>query len=89
MEQENNNKPGRNETAHGSLLACGGGYTIYMAYRMIENTRTGLSSMSMTTTILLAALLGIGGGVVLLFGMNLLYQDYKRQKKQEKKDNEP
>lgn len=78
MEQENKNL--KNDTAHGTLLSCGGGYTIYMAYRMVENTRAGLSSMSMTTTLILAAFLALGGAFVLGFGMHLLYQDYKKKK---------
>lgn len=78
MEQENKNP--KNEAAHGTLLSCGGGYTIYMACQLVQNTRSGPSSMSMTTTLILAAFLALGGAVVLGFGMYLLYKDYKKRK---------
>lgn len=79
MEKEN--KPTRgNDAARGGLWAAGGGYTVYMAYQMVRNTLSGASSMSLTTTAVLAAVLGLGGAAVAGFGFYIMYKDYKKSK---------
>lgn len=78
MKNEHQNP--RNDTAHGTLLACGGGYTIYMAWQMIQNTKSGLSSMPMGTTVLLSGVLALGGALVLGYGLYLLYRDYRKNR---------
>lgn len=78
MDQEQKNP--RNEVAHGTLLCAGGAYSLYMAWQAVQNTQSGLSSMSMTTTAVLAGALALGGALVLGYGLYILYKDYKKGK---------
>ena len=64
-------KNGPSAPAHVLALALVGGYLIYMAIRMISNVQTGSSSMSMTTALILAAVMGLAGAAVMGYGMYL------------------
>ena len=58
---------------HVTMLVVVGGYVIYMAYRMVKNTLTGQSSMSMTTTILLTIVMGLIGCAILGYAGYVYY----------------
>ena len=51
----------RGNSTHATLLAVIGGYLIYMAYQMLRDTLSGVSSMPLTTTVILAGLMGLAG----------------------------
>ena len=51
----------RGNATHASLMAVVGGYLIYMAYQMVQNTLSGASSMPMSTTGILAGIMGLCG----------------------------
>lgn len=51
----------RGNSTHATLLAVIGGYLIYMAYQMVRDTLSGVSSMPLTTTVILAGLMGLAG----------------------------
>lgn len=55
----------RGNSSRASLLVLIGAYLIYMAYQMVRDTLSGVSSMDMTTTVILAGIMALGGlGVV-------------------------
>ena len=58
---------------HVTMLVVVGGYVLYMAYRMVKNTLTGQSSMSMTTTILLTIVMGLIGCAILGYAGYVYY----------------
>jgi flagellar basal body-associated protein FliL len=55
------------------MLVVVGGYVLYMAYRMVKNTLSGESSMSMTTTVILAVVMGLLGLGVLAYSGYVFY----------------
>ena len=63
-----NAKLNMNDSTHGTLLFVIGGYLMYLAYGMVRDTLSGLSAMSMTTTVILAAVMGLAGLAVLVYG---------------------
>jgi flagellar basal body-associated protein FliL len=58
---------------HVTMLVVVGGYVLYMAYRMVKNTLSGESSMSMTTTVILAVVMGLVGLAVLAYSGYVFY----------------
>lgn len=58
---------------HVTMLVVVGAYVIYMAYRMVKNTLSGNSSMSMTTTILLTIVMGLIGCAILGYAGYVYY----------------
>lgn len=63
---------------HVTMLVVVGGYVLYMAYRMVKNTLSGQSSMSMTTTILLTVVMGLIGCGILGYAGYVYYLVRKR-----------
>ena len=47
--------------AQGWLMVIAGGYLIYMAFQMLRDTRSDVSSMSMPVTVLLMILMSLCG----------------------------
>lgn len=74
-------------TTHATLLVVIGGYLVYMAYQMIRDTLGGISSMSLTTTIILAGLMALAGLAVVGYGAWMALKAIKA-KKNEKTDGE-
>ena len=70
-----------NKGTHGTLLLIVGGYICWMGSRMLANTKAGLSSMSMTTTKVLMALMFIGGAAVILYGIGIFWGGWKDQRR--------
>lgn len=68
----------RGSSTHAALLAAIGGYLIYMAYQMVCNTLNGESTMSMTTTVILAAVMGLGGLGAVGYGVYLWWGGRKK-----------
>ena len=64
---------------HGVLLAIVGGYLIYMCVKMVQNTLSGVSTMSMTTTVILVAIMGLVGLAVVAYGGLIFYWSAKKQ----------
>ena len=59
----------QNNSTHATLLAVIGGYLIYMAYEMVQNTLTGKSTMSMTTTVIAALIMALAGLGTIAYGV--------------------
>lgn len=59
----------RNNSAHATMIAVIGGYLIYLAYQMVRDTLSGASSMSMTTTVILAGIMALCGLGVIAYGI--------------------
>ena len=76
--------PARANLAHASLLALIGGYFIYMGVMMIQNTQKGDSSMPMSQSIALCAVMCVIGLLVIGYGVLVFYHVRKRSK-----DNKP
>ena len=70
----------RNAATHGWLLMAVGAYLVYMAWGMIQNTKNGLSSMSMPLTAVLAALMALAGLAVVAYGAWMLYRVWQQEK---------
>ena len=68
----------RGSGTHASLVCIVGAYILYMAYRMIQNTRTGQSEMSMTMTLVLAGIMAVIGLAVVGYGILIWYGIWKR-----------
>lgn len=67
-------------TTHGTLLVVIGGYLVYMAYQMVRDTLNGASSMSLTTTVILAGLMALAGLAVLGYGVFMALKAMKAGK---------
>ena len=81
-----NTKLEMNGSTHGTLLAVIGAYLMYLAYGMVRDTLSGLSSMNMTTTVILAGIMGLAGLVVLYIGGReglKAWHDSRRAQKEE------
>ena len=65
--------------AQGWLMAIVGGYLIYMAFQMLRDTRSGVSSMSMQLTVVLMILMILCGIAVLAYGGSGIYREWKKQ----------
>ena len=61
----------KNDGAHATMLGVIGGYLVYLAYQMIRDTSSGVSSMDMTTTVVLAGLMALAGLGVMAFALRL------------------
>lgn len=59
----------RNNSAQATMMAVIGGYLVYLAYEMVRDTISGVSSMSMTTTVILAGIMALCGLIVLAYGI--------------------
>lgn len=73
-------------TTRVTLLVVVGGYLIYMAYQMVRDTLSGVSSMGLTTTLILAGLMALAGIAVIGYGVCLW--SFSRKKKDEQKSEE-
>lgn len=76
---------------HATMLVVIGAYIAYMGYEMIRDTLSGASSMSLTTTVILAGLMILAGLAVLAYGawMGLKsFRDQKKEKREEQPDEE-
>lgn len=62
------------------LFLVVGAYIAYMGVQMYQNTVSGLSSMSMTTTIILMSAMIAAGVGVIIYGANLFKKGYAEQK---------
>ena len=69
----------KNDGAHGVLLWVIGGYIGWMGWKMLENTRAGLSTMSMPLTIVLMALMMLAGLAVIVYGVLLFLRGWRKQ----------
>ena len=65
--------------AQGGLMAIVGGYLIYMAFQMLRDTRSGVSSMSLQLTVVLMILMILCGIAVLAYGGSGIYREWKKQ----------
>jgi uncharacterized membrane protein YebE (DUF533 family) len=63
---------------HVTMLVIVGGYILYMAYKMVSNTLSGSSNMSLTTTVILAVVLGLVGLGVLGYAGYVFYVSRKQ-----------
>lgn len=61
----------QNDTAHATMIAVIGGYLVYLAYQMVRDTLSGASSMSMTTTVILAGVMALCGLAVIACGFRM------------------
>ena len=68
----------RANMTHVLILVLVGGYLVYMAWKMIENTRTGNSSMGMTQTVILAAVMGLVALAVFAYAGYVYYISRKK-----------
>ena len=68
----------RANSTHVALLVLIGLYFIYMAYKMLQNTRSGASDMSMPMTLLLMAVMGLAGLAVIGYGAYIWYHIRKK-----------
>lgn len=68
-----------NSGTRGGIFAVVGGYIIYMGTRMLENTKSGLSEMSMSQTILLAVMMFVVGAAVIVYGAVLFLRGWRQQ----------
>lgn len=78
----------KNEGTHGALLLMVGGYIAFMGYKMYQNTVAGLSTMSMTTTVVAMSLMILAGLAVMVYGGVTFYHGWQEQKKGIPEDNE-
>ena len=74
--------PARANKAHAALLALIGAYFIYMGVKMIMNTQSGESTMPMSQSIALCAVMCVIGLLVIGYGGLVLYHAKKRDKEQ-------
>lgn len=72
-----------NSGTHAALLVVIGGYLVYLAYQMVRDTLSGASSMSMTTTVILAGLMALAGLAVVGYGAWSWFSGRKAEKKSE------
>ena len=70
----------RGNPTHAAIMVCVGAYVIYMAYMMIKNTLSGASSMSMTTTVIIAGIMALCGLGVIAYGI-IIWRAYVKQYK--------
>ena len=75
----------RGTPGHATIMAAAGGYVVYMAYQMVQNTLSGNSTMSLTTTYIVGGLMALGGLAVIGYGV-LIWISWNRKTKQD--DNE-
>lgn len=73
-----NSKLPKGNGTHASLVCIVGAYILYMGYRMIQNTKSGHSDMSMTMTLVLAGIMALIGLVVVAYGILIWYGIWKR-----------
>ncbi len=65
-------------STHVAMLVIVAAYILYMAYRMLKNTLSGNSNMSMTTTIILIAVMALVGCGVLAYAGYVYYMVRKK-----------
>ena len=71
-----------NKTTKGMMYFLVGAYIAYMGYKMYTNTVSGLSTMSMTTTIILMILMIAAGLLVVAYSIKLMVVDYKEKNRE-------
>jgi len=71
---------GVNNSVRGTIMAMVGGYVIYLAVQMLLTMAHGETTMSPALTIILAALLCIGGILVFALGAYIFYIGWQREK---------
>lgn len=81
-----NTKLNMDGTTHATLLAVIGGYLVYLAYQMVRDTLIGASSMSLTTTVILAGLMALAGLAVVGYGVFMALKAMKAEKNEKKNE---
>ncbi|MBQ7800979.1 MAG: hypothetical protein IJ375_01500 [Oscillospiraceae bacterium] len=71
---------------HATLVAVIGAYLVYMAYQMVRDTLSGASTMSMTTTVILAGLMALAGLGVMGYALWSWLRGRKAGKEEERTD---
>lgn len=79
----------KNEVSHAALLVIAGGYVLYLAYGMIQDTLNGVSEMSLTLSIVLAVVMGLAGLAVVIYGIRLWILAKKAQQAVEEETEDP
>ena len=59
----------RNDSAHATMQILIGGYLLYLAYGMVQDTISGASGMYMTVTVILAGIMALCGLGVIALGI--------------------
>ncbi len=65
-----------------------GGYLVYMGFQMVWNTKKGISTMPMSTTVILMIVMCLAGLAVLAYGGMILKTVSNNEKKKEPADQE-
>ena len=73
----------QNAGAHATMIAVIGGYLVYLAYQMVRDTLSGASTMSMTTTVILAGVMALCGLAVMAYGFRLWRKGEAAKKEKE------
>ncbi|MCD8144371.1 MAG: hypothetical protein LUD79_03370 [Oscillospiraceae bacterium] len=68
----------RANSTHVTILCLVGAYFLYMAYRMLQNTRSGASEMSMPVTILLMVVMSLLAIMTFAYAGYVWYQIKKK-----------
>ena len=76
----------RNDTIHDSLIVIVGGYIIYLGTQMIADTKSGASSMPMTTSVILCCVMCLAGLAVVVYGLRALVKGWKKQKEEQNRE---
>ena len=71
----------KNTSAHAAMLLVIGGYLVYLAYQMVRDTMSGVSSMSMTTTVILAGIMALCGLGVMGYSFLCWYAGMKEKQR--------
>ena len=79
----------RNEKVQSVLLACVGGYILYLAYQLFEKYRTGTNEMPEAAFILSIAVLFIGGIATIVFAWRIYQKQRTKDDSDPDKNNEP
>ena len=70
----------RADSTRGTLVAVVGGYIIYLGIQMLDDTKSGASSMGMTETLVLMCVMILAGALVFAFGAFLFWSGWKRER---------
>lgn len=76
----------RANSTRGTLIALVGGYIAYLGYQMLQDTRSGVSSMSLSLTIAFMIVMFIIGAAVFAYGAYLFWAGWKKEKETIPKD---
>ena len=72
----------------GTLVAVVGGYIVYLGFQMLQDTKSGVSSMGMGQTIAFMVLLVLAGAIVFAYGAWLFWVGWKKEKEAMKESEE-